>query len=148
MALPAQVHLYHIEVEKVLNAQELAKKGQSYLYTIILGESYIFSFQIPSDNGCIAVVEFYIKPITCNLSRHTLYTVTGCYTPSYDEIQFNQVLGTAQLVYDTYIGVCRLELNSDLYCIPPLLTKLSILIVTDLNAFRPHPLHRTVYKID
>lgn len=143
---PAKVHLHHIGTEKVLNAQDLAKKGESHLYSIIHGEPHVFSFRIPFDDRRAALVEFHIKPIVCNVAQHTLYAVTGRYTPSHNDVQFSQALEVAQVVYDTYIAVSRLELNSDLYYIFSLPSK-TFLTVADLSAVRrPPTLNQTIYR--
>jgi hypothetical protein len=107
---------HHISEDEVIEAPELARKGEQRLRVIVDGEPNFFSFRVPCDDGHGALVEFHILPVVSDFARHTLYAVTGNYTPSHDAVRSDQVQEAAQLVYDTYIHVSHLRLNSDMYC--------------------------------
>lgn len=107
---------HHISSDEVLEAPGLASKGEQRLRTIIDGEPNHFSFYIHFEDGQWALVEFHIIPIASELAQHTLYAVTGSFTPSHDAVHSGRVLATAQLIYDTYIRVTWLKLNENLYC--------------------------------
>ncbi|KAF5724656.1 hypothetical protein FMUND_621 [Fusarium mundagurra] len=106
---------HHISRDDVLCAPRLAKRGEQRLRAIVHGEPNNFSFYIPFDDQRWASVEFHIEPIVSDLAQHTLYAVTGSFTPSHDSIHSSQVLSAAQLIYDTYIRVTSLRLDEDLF---------------------------------
>lgn len=115
--IPTQVRYSHyISEEDVLLAPSLTKSGEQRLYDIVDGEPQVFFFNIRLGDGRAASVEFHITPVVTDSAPHVLYTVTGSYTTSHDDVHADEVIGTAQLVYNTYIRVTWLRLNEEMYC--------------------------------
>ncbi|KAL7917291.1 hypothetical protein ACQKWADRAFT_307144 [Trichoderma austrokoningii] len=111
--IPTQIR-HWISEEEVLLAPSLAKSGSQRLYDIVDGEPHVFLFNIRLSNGRAASVEFHITPIVHDCALHVLYTVTGSYTTSHNDVHANEVIGAAQLVYDTYIRVTWLRLDENI----------------------------------
>jgi hypothetical protein len=83
-------------------------------------------------------VELRVVPVDCDFARHTLYAVSGNYSLCPNCVHSDQVLKTAQLVYDTYIRVTPLSLRH-LYCQKPsqFYNSARSLIVTSLERHLP-----------
>ncbi|KAL7928117.1 hypothetical protein V8C35DRAFT_318867 [Trichoderma chlorosporum] len=110
--------LFHqISDDDVLKAPSLAKNQQARV-EIALGQQNVFFFTLPFDQGRYATVEIYIKPFRNAAVGHPLFEVEGIYTLSDDDIDVDQVIAAAQLVYDTYINVIWLKLDDVLKCSP------------------------------
>lgn len=113
-AIPTQIR-HCISEEDVLLAPSLAKSGEQRLYDIVDGEPHVFLFNIRLGDGRAASVEFHISPVVYDFAPHVLYTVTGSYTTSHDDVHADEVIGAAQLVYNTYIRVTWLRLDEEMY---------------------------------
>ncbi|EHK16457.1 uncharacterized protein TRIVIDRAFT_227322 [Trichoderma virens Gv29-8] len=112
------VYVHQITDDDVRQAPILAN-DQAPRVNIVSGKQNIFFFKLPFDQGSYATVEFYITPFRHADIEHTLFKVKAIYTPSDNNIRLDQVIEAAQLIYDTYINVIRLELDGDiLKCIP------------------------------